>query len=46
VERIAKDLALAAGGAGDETRPTPVGALAGDRIDLDEIDRYLESLSK
>ena len=46
VERIAKDLALAAGGADDETGPARVGALAGDRIDLDEIDRYLESLSK
>jgi type II secretory pathway predicted ATPase ExeA len=46
VERIAKDLALAAGGADGETGPTPVGAPAGDRIDLDEIDRYLESLSK
>lgn len=46
VERIAKDLALAAGGVDIETGPAPVGALAGDRIDLDEIDRYLESLSK
>jgi len=46
VERIAKDLALAAGGVDGETAPGPVGALAGDRIDLDEIDRYLESLSK
>ncbi len=46
VERIAKDLALAAGGADGETGPGPVGAPAGDRIDLDEIDRYLESLSK
>ena len=46
VERIAKDLALAAGKADDGIGPAPVGALAGDRIDLDEIDRYLESLSK
>jgi general secretion pathway protein A len=46
VERIAKDLALAAGGTDGEAGPAPVGALAGDRIDLDEIDRYLESLSK
>ena len=46
VERIAKDLALASGGADGETEPGPAGARAGDRIDLDEIDRYLESLAK
>ena len=45
VDRIAKDLALASGADG-ETAPGPAGAQVGDRIDLDEIDRYLESLSK
>ncbi|HEX7487711.1 MAG TPA: AAA family ATPase [Anaeromyxobacteraceae bacterium] len=46
VERIAKDLALASGGADGESGPGPAGVRAGDRIDLDEIDRYLESLAK
>ena len=44
VERIARDLSLARdGSAGGRALETSGGA---ERIDLDEIDRYLESLSK
>jgi general secretion pathway protein A len=42
VERIARELALSAGAVDGEV----AGPVSADRIDLDEIDRYLESLSK
>lgn len=45
VERIARDLAVAQNGrSGDHVLETPGEAT--ERIDLDEIDRYLESLTK
>ena len=45
VERIARDLALARdGGIAGQPPETPGGTT--ERIDLDEIDRYLESLTK
>jgi type II secretory pathway predicted ATPase ExeA len=42
VERLARDLALAPAAAAD----APAPGHAAERIDLDEIDRYLESLTK
>jgi general secretion pathway protein A len=42
VERVARDLALAAAG----TPPAGAPQRAPEHLDLDEIDRYLESLSK
>jgi general secretion pathway protein A len=42
VERVARDLALAAPGAS----PAPAPTEQPEHLDLDEIDRYLESLSK
>jgi general secretion pathway protein A len=46
VERIARDLALAGDGALGAGEPALEAAGGAERIDLDEIDRYLESLTK
>ena len=46
VERVARDLALSAGGdRSDGVQARPAGG-GEERLDLDEIDRYLESLTK